>query len=67
MSAVERAAARAAEGAVARATGRVADVLRDVPGVTVSAEAGRVVVAGRGLVRRMLTDARLRWVAGWLR
>ena len=67
MSALERIAARAAQGAVARARRRVAEVLRDVPGLTVSEDAGRVVVAGRGLVRRMLSDARLRWVAGWLR
>lgn len=54
------AAERAAQqlGAVARET---------LPGVAVSVEPGRVVLSGRGLGRRWLSDPALRWLGGLLR
>lgn len=58
---------RAADRAVARAKARVAAVLGEVPGVTVREVPEGVAVEGRGLVRRVLADARLRHLAGWLR
>jgi hypothetical protein len=55
-AAAERAAARLAEAARA-----------GLPGVTVEAEPGRVVLTGRGLERRRLGDPALRWLGGLLR
>lgn len=60
-----RARARA-EAAAARASARLAARI-DVPGMR--AEAGRagVTLSGRGLRRRWLADARLRWLGRLLR
>lgn len=58
---------RAANRAVARLKARVAAMLGEVPGVTVREVPDGVVVEGRGLVRRLLADVRLRHVSGWLR
>lgn len=64
MSAVERVATRA----VRRWRARVVAAAREaVPGAVVRETSAGVTIEGRGLVRRLLTDARLRWVAGWLR
>ena len=57
--AIERAAAAAAEAAAAR----VAEGLREVPGVRVTVSGGDVVVEGRGLARRALGESLLRWPA----
>lgn len=46
--------------AAARAARRIAAEI-DVPGVTAIADARGVTLSGRGLLRRVLTDARLRW------
>ena len=56
-------AARAAAVA-AQLAERVADA---VPGVAVSVEADRVVLTGRGLARRAVTDPLLRDLGSWLR
>jgi hypothetical protein len=54
--------ARAMGAAAARrAASRIADGV-EIPGVTVTVEDERVVVAGRGLVRRWLRDPALRWI-----
>ncbi len=62
MSAVERAAERAAE----RWRRRVAARLRDIAGVSVEIEDDGVVARGRRLRARWLKDARLRWLGGWM-
>lgn len=54
------------EEARARAVARVAAALAAVPGVRAEAGEDGVVVRGRGLRRRWLNDARLRWIGGWL-
>ncbi|AQR74433.1 hypothetical protein [Sphingomonas sp. LM7] len=62
-----RAEAIGARAAV-RAAARVADAARAaLPGVSVEAEPGRVVVSGRGLARRWLRDPAIRWLGGLLR
>jgi len=54
--------------ASARAAARLADAAREtLPGVSVEAEPGRVVISGRGLGRRWLRDPALRWLGGLLR
>jgi hypothetical protein len=68
MNRLEERAAAAGERAVARATLRLRDAAREaLPGLRVEAEPGRVVISGRGLWRRWLRDAALRWPGGWLR
>ncbi|MGJ3629191.1 hypothetical protein AB5I41_24285 [Sphingomonas sp. MMS24-JH45] len=47
-----------------RAKARVVAALGEVPGVAVREVSEGVVIEGRGLVRRLLADARLRHVAG---
>ncbi len=64
---VRRAAERRAARAVAAMVARLAERLRDVPGVAVEEGDDRVVVRGAGLHARRLEEARLRDVAGWLR
>jgi hypothetical protein len=58
---------RAAERAVARVKARIVAGLAEVPGVVAREVPEGVAVTGRGLVRRLLGEARLRHVAGWLR
>ena len=66
--ALARRAERAGEIAAERAAERLAARLNaGVPGVTAEAERGGVVLRGRGLARRELEDARLRWIGGWLK
>ena len=55
-----------AERAARHAQDRVREVLAGVPGVTPEIVDEGVVVRGRGLRRRWLDDARLRWIGGWL-
>ena len=62
MSAVERAAERAAD----RWRRRLAAGLRDIAGVTVEIENDGIVARGRRLRARWLKDARLRWLGGWM-
>lgn len=50
--------------AIERARARIADAL---PDITVTATDAGVELSGRGLIRRMLSDARLRWIGGLLR
>jgi hypothetical protein len=54
---------RRTEAAVAALVARVAARLRAVPGVRVSEEGDAVIVAGRGLARRMVEEPALRWPA----
>jgi hypothetical protein len=56
--------AAAAERAAARL---VAAARETLPGVSVEAEPGRVVISGRGLARRMLRDPAFRWLGGLIR
>lgn len=60
---------RAVERPVERARRRVIARLVERAPAGVSAEASEqgVVLCGRGLARRVLRDARLQWIAGWLR
>lgn len=44
-----------------------AEARERMPGARVSREDGRVVIGGRGLRRRVLADAALRWAGGWLK
>lgn len=60
---LEARARAAAEAGVARTVERLAERAEAVPGVSVEAEAGRVVLTGRGLWRM----AELRWIGGLLR
>ena len=46
---------------------RVAAEVAAVPGVTVEIVADGVVLSGRGLARRAVSDAQLRDLAGWMR
>lgn len=65
MSARVEARAQAAAEATAE---RLAVRLREaVPGVRVRTDGDRVVLAGRGLGRRMLSEPALRWPGGLLR
>lgn len=50
--------------AIERARARIADAL---PDIAVTATDAGVELSGRGLIRRMLSDARLRWIGGLLR
>lgn len=57
-----------AERAAARACARVQDaVTQAFPDLTVSIETRGVVLKGRGLMRRLFSDARLRWIAALIR
>lgn len=68
MEGLEARARIAGEQAVTRATARLAEAARDaLPGVSVEADFGRVVISGRGLARRMLRDPALRWLGGLMR
>ncbi|TGX54759.1 hypothetical protein E5A73_04695 [Sphingomonas gei] len=68
MNGLEARAEAAGERAAARAALRLRDAARGaLPGLSVEAEAGRVVISGRGLWRRWLRDGALRWPGGWLR
>jgi len=40
--------------------------VREVPGIAGDIVDEGVVVRGRGLRRRWLNDARLRWLGGWM-
>lgn len=53
-----------AEQRMARRLAALADVL---PGIGIRAEGSEIRLAGRGLRRRAITDARLRWPGAWLR
>ncbi|WBY07107.1 hypothetical protein PIB19_17035 [Sphingomonas sp. 7/4-4] len=54
--------------AAERAAVRLAATAREtLPGVSAEAEAGRVVISGRGLGRRWLRDPALRWLGGLMR
>lgn len=57
----------AGERAVTTARRRVAEQARELPGVEAEESATGVVLIGWRLWERALTDARLRWIAGWLR
>lgn len=65
MRRIETRAAAAARAGQKRAIARIADALRgQVRGFSVEASAGAVVLRGKGLVRRWLDDAGLRFAAG---
>nr|WP_294809731.1 hypothetical protein [uncultured Sphingomonas sp.] len=54
--------------AAERAAVRLAAAAREaLPGVSVEAEPGRVVISGRGLGRRWLRDPAFRWMGGLIR
>jgi hypothetical protein len=55
------------EGLEARAETLGAAARETLPGVSVEAEPGRVVISGRGLARRMLRDPAFRWLGGLIR
>jgi hypothetical protein len=59
-------AERRTERAVERAKERIVRSV-DVPGVAASRTERGVELRGRGLVRRMMTDPRLRWIGGLFR
>ena len=68
MTGLEERRAALAQRAVADATVRLAAAAdAALLGLTVTAEGDRVVIAGRGLARRMLADPALRWLGGLLR
>lgn len=68
MTGVERRAARLGEARAAAVAvtlaGRIADA---VPDVTAAAEADRVILSGRDLMRRSVTDPLLRDPGSWVR
>ncbi|KQM24854.1 MULTISPECIES: hypothetical protein [unclassified Sphingomonas] len=64
IAAVERADAMAARWADA-VRERVVAAAREVPGVAAEVVGDGVVLSGRGLVRRTISDPRLQDVAGW--
>ncbi len=66
MAAVEARGRAAAERALARARARVAAALAAVPGVVPEIVDDGVIARGRRLKARWLTDARLRWLGGWM-
>ncbi|MDP5279999.1 hypothetical protein Q9Q95_13780 [Sphingomonas sp. DG1-23] len=68
MKGLQARAEEAGEHAATQAALRLRDAARAaLPGLSVEAEAGRVVISGRELRRRWLRDAVLRWPGGWLR
>lgn len=46
---------------------RLTGLADNLPGVGIRAEGSEIRLAGRGLRRRAITDARLRWPGAWLR
>lgn len=65
---VEQRAAASAKRAVERVRGRVVRRVADgLPDLTVAEEECGVVLTGRGLVRRLFSDARLRWIGALIR
>lgn len=57
-----------AEQRIARRLAGLADGLADdLAGIGIRAEGSDIRLAGRGLRRRAITDARLRWPGAWLR
>jgi hypothetical protein len=68
MEGFEARAAAIGERAATRAAARLAEAAREaLPGVSVEAEPGRVVISGRGLGRRLLRDPAFRWLGGLIR
>lgn len=67
MSALAERGRAIGEAARARLTERVRGALAEVPGVTAAIEDGEVVLRGRRLGVRAMTEPALRWVAGLLR
>jgi hypothetical protein len=59
-------AERLARVATERAKAKIVRTL-EVPGVEATRTEQGVVLAGRGLLRRVVTDERLRWIGGLLR
>lgn len=55
----ERAAGRARARMIERGAAAIADAF---PELTITTEEDAIVLAGRGLARRWLRDARLRWI-----
>ena len=66
MARLERRGTAMADTAVARWRRRVAEAIGQVPGVTAEIVDDGVVARGRRLKARWLTDARLRWLGGWM-
>ena len=66
MAPLEARARALAERRVSAARERVREMLNGVAGVTAEIVDEGVVVRGRGLRRRWLNDARLRWLGGWM-
>lgn len=68
MRGMEHRAARLGEARAtalaARLAGRIAEA---APGVTAVAETDRVILTGRGLARRAVTDPLLRGLGSWVR
>lgn len=64
---LEARAARLAREAVVRVRRRIVQAARDIPGVEARESDEGVVLSGRLLRARAFVDARLRWIAGWLR
>lgn len=54
------------DAAVARGKARVLAALSDVPGIAAEEIEDGIVASGRRLRARWLTDARLRWLGGWM-
>lgn len=68
MKGAEGRAARMGAARAAAIAVRLADrIAGAVPGVTASAEADRVVLTGRGLTRRAVTDPLLQDLGSWMR
>lgn len=57
----------AAEARAVRVRDRIATAAGAVPGVAAALEGEAVVLSGRGLVRRTITDPRLHDIPGWAR
>jgi alpha-beta hydrolase superfamily lysophospholipase len=65
---MEGRAGRTGAARAAAVAAQLADRITDaVPGLTVAAEADRVVLSGRGLARRAVTDPLLRDLGSWVR
>ena len=68
MEALSARGKRIAEEAEARAAARVgAAIAEHFPELVVTREGNRIAIGGRGIARRWLDDARLRWIGGLLR
>ncbi len=66
MKRLQERAERLARVATERAKAKIVRTL-EVPGVEATRTEQGVVLAGRGLLRRVVTDERLRWIGGLLR